>query len=142
MATGGHPNTGTSQPDDYEFCHLGEGRSEIDPLLGCLVQAQESTVTNFVPVWGLYLCINSLVASTVGRRGWPRPFCPPSWRTILEARLCCWFRVMPRTVRTAISSAPIGCQSFGIMFHWTGVRPSDRAMLRTAGRRAPWGARK
>ena len=52
------------------------------------------------------------MASTVGRRGWPSPACPPSWRTMLEARFCCWFRVMPRMARAAIASAPIGLPVF------------------------------
>jgi len=39
------------------------------PAGGTYRQAQESTVTNFVPLWGLYLRNSRSVASTVGRRG-------------------------------------------------------------------------
>ena len=51
-------------------------------------------------------------------------------------------RSMPRVTWPRISSAGMGFQSKAVMFHWTAVRPSSRAVRSTTGRRAPWGARK
>ncbi len=81
------------------------------------------------------------VAASVTERSVPSCRWPPSCSRMLLPLCRRWLRRMPRCTRAASACGSVASQSWAVMFHITGVRPSSAAVRSTSGRRAPKGGR-